>query len=89
MGIYIDEAKIPKPINADMLILVRCNGTASISETGVQRYNAKAIDLDLVRCGECVWHGENDTCIHRDGLIIARDDDFCSLGERSTDEADR
>lgn len=52
----------------------------------IDRKEAIKAYIGLVRCGECVWHGDNNTCIHRDALIIARDDDFCSKGEREIGE---
>lgn len=45
-------------------------------------YNAPTADVvDVVRCKDCKWYDGNE-CFEQLGLVCARDDDFCSWGER-------
>ena len=37
---------------------------------------------ELIRCKDCVYHGEHKTCLRGDGLAVANDYDYCSNGVR-------
>lgn len=37
--------------------------------------------VEVVRCKECKWYDGNE-CLEQLGLVCARDEDFCSWGER-------
>jgi len=70
------------------------NGRTAVfeyDENGVGKITLEAMDLligmvniDLVRCGECVWFNNFEGCIFSTDAL--RPDDFCSYGERRTDE---
>ena len=91
MGVYIKN--VEKPKECDDCPLCGYDERQSILFCRVDnedierelRDDCPLIDLDIVRCGECVWHKDN-TCGYGSGLVNARDDDFCSYGERRTDE---
>ena len=60
----------------------------------VENLIADAPTIDIVRCKECRWldKGENESCSwsmctrHFGQYINVNTDDFCSYGERSSDE---
>ena len=43
--------------------------------------------IDIVRCGECKYWSKLHGCMKNDDIFLVTDpDDFCSYGERRTDE---
>lgn len=40
--------------------------------------------VEVVRCKDCKWYDGNE-CLEQLGLVCARDEDFCSWGERRTE----
>ena len=91
MGVYIDGLDMPKSCK-------RCPFTCE----ALQFFNGKGrpqscplIEIDLVRCGECKYmrkyalRSDEPTGIwcHRWSVPrLVTDDDFCSYGERRTDD---
>ena len=53
----------------------------------INHYCNKAPSIDIVRCKECKWHhyDTDDECRWRIEEI-PKDDDFCSYGERKSDD---
>jgi hypothetical protein len=78
MGIYIE---LPKDWAKYEII---------VTDFHDNELEAKAIDLDLVRCGECKWwkpvvysNGEiRRVCVQTPIEPATKPDDFCSYGER-------
>lgn len=38
--------------------------------------------VPVVRCRDCRYHVAIDKCCHPDGLLCAKDNNFCNYGER-------
>ena len=38
--------------------------------------------VPVVRCRGCRYHVDSDKCCHPDGLLCAKDNNFCGYGER-------
>ena len=67
-----------------------------MKDMGITSYEKAVFDLlvdkpiDIVRCGECKYLMSNGRCEQfADDMIQPSASDFCSYGERRTDEADR
>ena len=46
---------------------------------------AKCDRVDVVRCRECKWFYANE-CVHKLGMIVAKEDGYCSYGEKKDNE---
>ena len=89
MGVYIDKIDLMR------LSKIRMTPTRSVLDV-LQGYDLT--EIDLVRCGECkhmrkyALRSDEPTGIwcHRWSVPrLVTDDDFCSYGERKTDEKHR
>lgn len=78
MGVYIDKIDLMR------LSKIRVAPARSVLDV-LQGFNL--IEIDLVRCGECKWfinEGSVTICDTHEQYIEPTD--FCSYGERRTDE---
>jgi len=78
MGVYIPRMDFYK------LSKVRATPTRSLLDV-LQGFDL--IEIDFVRCGECTWWNEETHGCNRNPSVEPwMADDFCSFGERRTDE---
>ena len=89
MGVYIPSVIIPNTSNGDVMIIVRKNGTTDVWPTGIKQFQTQAIDIDLVKCEECVhWdktvNGHLNVGDHLCRRVVrwTLDEDYCSDGKR-------
>lgn len=81
MGVYIKDLKKPKdcyecPIAKSYLdCLMEKKYVCPIGHTD----DCPLIEIDLVRCGECMHYTDHDCPIDWESLTV---NDFCSYGER-------
>lgn len=71
----------------DLETHVRPNDSMSLMtiEEMLKKYTdgySKEAQVELVRCRDCRYHVAIDKCCHPDGLLCAKDNNFCSYGER-------
>ena len=93
MGVYIPNIEMPKSCwNCELLSSCKAMPKKpTADEIGIytiMRLNdCPLIDIDLVRCGECKWWNEETHGCDRNPSVKAWwRTDFCSYGERRTDE---
>lgn len=79
MGIYIKDMQKPK--KGEVIAFDGENAVYTDDDMHLHRY--PLIEIDLVRCGECAWY-EKPYC--RWHNIDNKPTDFCSYGERRSDE---
>lgn len=90
MGVYIDREQAIKCLDGNVLITRQSEAEAvkEYFEMVVKRLESVPT-VDLVRCGECKWGNKDNEgtlwCEHAIGGIM-KPTDFCSYGERRTDE---
>ena len=94
MGVYIPNVEMPRGCNSCPLVM-EIDNTCSLTMGGCTKDerppHCPLIEIDLVRCGECKHYDEDGwgygNC-QRSSVDYLRtaDEDFCSYGERRTDE---
>lgn len=73
-------------IDADML-LNSFKGAKKLGVDAIKYYVDNTPTIDLVRCGECKWWNEETHGCNRNPSVNAWwETDFCSYGERRTDD---
>ena len=98
MGVYIPNMSKPKDCkkcqwHLDFYIEdEQVGGLCTITEKDDKENTCPLIEIDLVRCGECKWwesakNGWNGWCRKQiDAYATFYAEDFCSYGERKSDE---
>lgn len=88
MGVYIDGLDMPK--EHSLWMVIHPNGQVWMRKRHYCQNleGAEATELDLVRCGECIYRHEHEwynSCDKHIGHGF-EDDYFCKDGERRADE---
>lgn len=47
-----------------------------------EKYIPRDSSVRIVRCKDCRYHVAIDKCCHPDGLLCAKDNNYCNYGER-------
>lgn len=85
-GVYIKNMQKPKKGE----VIAFDGENAVYTDDNMKVHKCPLIEIDLVRCGECkYWHKnrkEGDDIPVHDACYDFTVDDFCSYGERRSDE---
>ena len=86
MAEYIEKQAAIDAINCDITITGRQNAELVAATIGTFADRIKAIPaadvVQVVRCKDCLFFTTEKSCCRPEGLIKAREDAFCSYGER-------
>ena len=90
MAEYIEKQAAIDAINCDITITGRQNAELVAATIGTFADRIKAIPaadvVQVVRCKDCLFFTTEKSCCRPEGLIKAREDAFCSYGEKRGEE---